>query len=72
MRRGSRLRDEGQEGDWQVVADKAAEGPSAIADEPATVAALKNYLERALACGALDARDLEAAGLPRDFGAPPG
>jgi citrate lyase beta subunit len=43
-------------------------GASAIADEPATVAALTNYLERARSCGALDAEDLEAAGLPRDFG----
>ncbi len=50
--------------------DRAPSGPSSIADEPATVAALTNYVERALACGAIDTHDLEAAGLPPDFGAP--
>jgi citrate lyase beta subunit len=43
--------------------DKAARGPAAIADEPATIAALTNYVKRALACGAVDAEDLEAEGL---------
>ncbi len=43
------------------------EGPSAIADEPATVQALTSSVRRALACGAVDASDLEAAGLPRDL-----
>jgi citrate lyase beta subunit len=50
--------------------DAAARGPTAIADEPATVAALTNYLRRALTCGAVDADDFEAAGLPRDLGVP--
>jgi citrate lyase beta subunit len=45
-------------------ADKAAQGPSTIADEPATVQALSGYVRRALACGAIDTQDLEAAGLP--------
>jgi citrate lyase beta subunit len=44
------------------------QGPAAIADEPATVAALTAYVRRALACGAVDTDDLEAVGLPRDFG----
>jgi citrate lyase beta subunit len=48
--------------------DKAAVGSTSIADEPATVAALTTYLERALACGAIDARDLEAAGLKTAVG----
>jgi citrate lyase beta subunit len=43
------------------------QGPSAIADEPATVQALTSSVQRALACGAVDATDLEAAGLPRDL-----
>jgi citrate lyase beta subunit len=46
---------------------QGAQGPSAIADEPATVQALKTSVQRALACGAVGASDLEAAGLPRDF-----
>ena len=51
-------------------ADRAAQGPAGIADEPATIAALTRYVKRALACGAVDADDLEAAGLPRDLGGP--
>jgi citrate lyase beta subunit len=48
---------------------QAGEGAAAIADEPATFAALTSYVKRALACGAVDADELEAAGLPRRFGA---
>ncbi len=43
--------------------DKAAQGPAGIADEPATIAALTSYLKRALASGAVDAEDLQGAGL---------
>jgi citrate lyase beta subunit len=50
----------------RTYTDEAAQGPRAIADEPATVAALMNYVERAIACGAVGAEDIEAAGLPRE------
>jgi hypothetical protein len=34
-----------------------------IADEPATAEALLNYVQRALACGAIELAELEATGL---------
>jgi hypothetical protein len=37
-----------------------------IADEPATAEALLNYVQRALACGAVEPADLEATGLTPD------
>src|ERR1019366_2834972 len=37
-----------------------------IADEPATARALLSYVQRALACGAVDAEDLVATGLTLD------
>jgi citrate lyase beta subunit len=42
-----------------------------IADEPATAQALLNYVQRALACGAVDAGDLAATGLTANEAAMP-
>jgi citrate lyase beta subunit len=44
-------------------ADQAAQGPSAVADEPATARALMSYVQRAVSCGAIDREELTAAGV---------
>jgi citrate lyase beta subunit len=44
-------------------ADPAAQGPSAVADEPATAQALLSYVQRGVACGAIDPDELAAAGI---------
>jgi citrate lyase beta subunit len=43
--------------------DAASKGPIQVADEPATIAALTNYVQRALSCGAIGKDDLAAEGL---------
>lgn len=44
-------------------ADPAAQGPSAVADEPATAQALRSYVQRGVSCGAIDPQELDAAGV---------
>jgi citrate lyase beta subunit len=47
----------------RAFVDASARASAAIADEPATRQALLGYVQRAFACGAIDASDIASAGL---------